>query len=520
MELIMKKLLSVILAVSVFILSAFSVSAEDVPQAVLDAANGVVRIYSYNNDYEVAGIASGFVIAREGDVHYIITNSHAVTYTYNGGFYMCDNVTIVDKSFDDGKGLIHVALSDITFFVGQEGNRLDLVMLKVEDSRLSERSILPLRRTDELGVGNAVDTLGFPGIADDITVGGDDLPSTPGDVTLTDGIVSKLNATMVQTEESEDEIVIQHTAQINGGNSGGPLLDKTGAVVGVNTWSTAEVSGLFFSGVSDYIIDNATSMGINITIAEGNAAGATTTAATTAATTTAAQTVAQTAPQAGETIIPVTESPYDNPVVVRNGLIIGIVIFVIIAIVVAIIAAAVSANKRRGEADKDSGDNGTFDEGPGERITPKSECTEVVFPSSSSNDSGGHTAPVRATSMQTAPVNRPYTPPAPPPPRRTAVKGLAGVFSGRDFALEDNSVMTFGRRPQNNVCFPADTEGVSGDHCELRKKGNYVAVVDKNSSYGTYVNKNKIAPNTEVRLNEGDRIELGSEKQAFTIKTR
>jgi S1-C subfamily serine protease len=518
MELIMKKLLSVILAVSVFILSAFSVSAEDVPQAVLDAANGVVRIYSYNNDYEVEGIASGFVIARDGDVHYIITNSHAVTYTYNGGFYMCDNVTIVDESYDNGRGLIHVELSDITFFVGQEGNRLDLVMLKVEDSRLSERSVLPLRRTDELGVGNAVYTLGFPGIADDIVVGGHDLPSTPGDVTLTDGIVSKLNATMVQTEESEDEIVIQHTAQINGGNSGGPLLDKTGAVVGVNTWSTVEVSGLFFSGVSDYIIDNATSMGINITIAEGNAAAETTT--TTTAAQTAPQTVAQTAPQAGETITPVTESPYDNPVVVRNGLIIGIVIFVLAAIVVVIIAAAVSANKRRKEAEEVSVDYENFDEGGPIRINPKSEHTEVVLPSSYDENNNNRTVLQRATSMQTAPINRPYTPPAPPPPRRTAVKGLAGVFSGRDFALEDNSVMTFGRRPQNSVCFPADTEGVSGDHCELRKKGNYVAVVDKNSSYGTYVNKNKIAPNTEVRLNEGDRIELGSEKQAFTISSK
>jgi S1-C subfamily serine protease len=578
----MKKLLGVIFSLSIFIMSAFPVFAEDVPEAVIDAANGVVRIYSYNNDGS-GGIATGFIISREGDENYIITNTHAVTYTFEGGIYMCDNVTIVDKSFDNGKGLISVDPSNITFFVGQEGNKLDLVMLKVDDSRLSERSVLPLRRTDELGLGNSVYTLGFPGIADNVIVGGDDLPSRPSDATVTAGIVSKLNATMLETDESENEIVIQHTAQINGGNSGGPLLDKTGAVVGVNTWSTVEVSGLFFSGVSDYIIDNANSMNINITVAQGNetAPAETTTAQageeTAAQTTTAAQAGEETSAQAAETTVYSTAAitPYEQPTASRNGVFIGITVALLIVIAIVIIIVAVSANKKAPQAEaveykyvrgepqvflpppekteeitepsnaerirkssnaerivKPSNAEINVKPSNAERVTKSSYSEKVAQPSYAEKNTQPSYSAERQESKLTAAVNasagqkespssnRPYTPPAPPPPRKTIIKGTAGNFAGRDFPLEDNSVLTFGRRPQNNVCFPSSTEGVSGDHCELRKKGNYVCVIDKNSSYGTFVNKKKIAPNTEVRLNDGDRIELGSEKQSFSISTK
>lgn len=505
----MRKLLTIILSVSLFILSALPAYAEDVPPVVVDAGNGVVRVYSYNKDGRGA-TATGFVIAREGDVNYIITNSHAVTYVLNnGGFYMRDYVTIVDENYNNG--LIDVPLDKITFFGGHEGNKLDLVMLEVEDSRLSEHSVLPLRRTDELSIGESVYSFGFPGVADDYIVGGDDLPSKPENLSLTSGIISKLNVIFTETEESENEIVIQHTATINHGNSGGPLLDKTGAVIGVNTWMITE-AGPYYSGISDYIIDNAANMNINITVYEGTE-GTPAEETTTVTSTTPPPASSEPEPS------PVTTSPYDDPTDVGNGLLIGIIVFVLLAIAAAIIAAVVSANKKAEKPQEETEPRRDL-RAQADVFVPKSDVTEVIMHPSRSDSRQDDTADYR-----TMPVNAPktqsgYTPPAPPPPRKTIVKGTAGTFSGRDFVLEDNSVLTFGRRPQNSVCFPAGTEGVSGDHCELHKKGNFVAVIDKKSSYGTTVNKKRIAPNTEVRLNDGDLIELGSEKQAFTISTK
>jgi S1-C subfamily serine protease len=65
--------------------------------------------------------------------------------------------------------------------------------------------------------------------------------------TVTSGIVSATGRSLRGTHGRLIESVIQHTAPLNPGNSGGPLLDSTGAVIGINTAIIAFAQGIGFS---------------------------------------------------------------------------------------------------------------------------------------------------------------------------------------------------------------------------------------------------------------------------------
>jgi len=67
----------------------------------------------------------------------------------------------------------------------------------------------------------------------------------PGGPTVTSGTVSSLIRPVA--DGSGDKTYIQHSATINHGNSGGPLVDMDGRVVGVNTLSLDNTQGLFFA---------------------------------------------------------------------------------------------------------------------------------------------------------------------------------------------------------------------------------------------------------------------------------
>ena len=97
---------------------------------------------------------------------------------------------------------------------------LDLALIRLRDDQVSRGRLTALRlgNSDTVGAGQDVFVLGYP-------------QGYSGPPSLARGVVSRsYTETMV---DGRDVTVIQTDAAVNAGNSGGPLLDRSGAVMGV-----------------------------------------------------------------------------------------------------------------------------------------------------------------------------------------------------------------------------------------------------------------------------------------------
>ena len=238
-------------------LSLVITSASADTTAVVDARNGVVRlVFVYNdgtNDYIQRG--SGFFVGTEGSaVEYIITNAHVVTATDDNGNVIgyANKVHVV---FDDVDSDSTVSAKVLKIF----DNGLDLAILRLE-APTTLRKPLPLRSADSVDIMSSVYALGFPGIADDSS---GYLPSTTDDVTITEGKVTK------EQFQAQGSNYLQVDAAISSGNSGGPLVDETGAVIGINSMVSdpSYGTGLGYALYIDYAIDYFNTMGYPYTLA-------------------------------------------------------------------------------------------------------------------------------------------------------------------------------------------------------------------------------------------------------------
>jgi S1-C subfamily serine protease len=149
--------------------------------------------------------ASGFVYDEQG---HIVTNQHVI-----------DGATSVTVRFPND------ATHEATV-VGSDAST-DLAVLEV-DAPASLLEPLALGNSADLEVGDGVVAIGSPfGL----------------DATVTTGIVSALNRRMTSPNNFTIDGTIQTDAAINHGNSGGPLLDLRGRVVGVNSQIESESGG-------------------------------------------------------------------------------------------------------------------------------------------------------------------------------------------------------------------------------------------------------------------------------------
>ena len=95
----------------------------------------------------------------------------------------------------------------------------DLALLKINGSNLP---VAPFAPADQVALGDQVVAIGFALDLD-------------GDPSVTLGIVSALDRTLITQNEGALDGLIQTDAAISSGNSGGPLVDAGGRVVGINT---------------------------------------------------------------------------------------------------------------------------------------------------------------------------------------------------------------------------------------------------------------------------------------------
>jgi len=154
------------------------------------------------------GQGSGFFIANGG---YLITNYHVLKGASAAGVYTYD-------------GKVHAVSS-----IGQDIN-MDVALLKIE----KDYPELKLADSDKIVQAEKVLAIGNPyGLS----------------FSVSEGIVSATN----RIGPNGLNVYIQTTAELNSGNSGGPLINKNKEVIGINNFKLSESEGLGFALESNYI---------------------------------------------------------------------------------------------------------------------------------------------------------------------------------------------------------------------------------------------------------------------------
>ena len=181
---------------------------------VVGETQGQVSFWGYSDETQVSG--SGFIITHDG---YIITNNHVVE--------DASNILVI---LSDGTELDAEVINTDSFS--------DLAVLKAEGTM---PGVAVLGDSDNLKPGETVIAIGSP------------LGDFRNSVTV--GVVSATGRTLDTGSGYEMEDLIQTDAAINSGNSGGPLVNLAGEVVGINTAvvrgsstsSSASAEGLGFA---------------------------------------------------------------------------------------------------------------------------------------------------------------------------------------------------------------------------------------------------------------------------------
>jgi serine protease Do len=164
------------------------------------------------------GAGSGIVISSDG---YIVTNNHVV----------------------DGSQKVTITLSDGSAFaatvVGTDA-QTDLAVLKIDAGNLAYLHFL----------NNSLEQLN---VLDPIVAVGNAL-ALPGGPTWTTGVVSNLGRSIEENNGVVLNDIIQIDAAINAGNSGGPLLNTAGQVVGINVAIANNAENIGFAISTDTAI--------------------------------------------------------------------------------------------------------------------------------------------------------------------------------------------------------------------------------------------------------------------------
>lgn len=249
--------------------TAYAVSAGN---TAANSRRGVVRVIALGPDGTFS-LGSAFGVGKAGkETDTFVTNFHVVhsyqlSETGQVMVYPAVNVWILKSStaLNPVTGLDTSQAVPCEVVYSSETGFPDMAILKAAEP-VPGRTALPLLVDESsLEVGDQVYALGYPGTSDQVEAGvyGERTVAGVEDVTITSGVVSRFTTSAT----FGDTRIIQHDATINHGNSGGPLIDENGAVVGINTYGlgqdveTGDVSS-YYSVRIQYVIDKLDELGI------------------------------------------------------------------------------------------------------------------------------------------------------------------------------------------------------------------------------------------------------------------
>lgn len=418
------------------------------------------------------GYGTGFFVGKENeDVQYIVTNHHVIELFLKFGAGEYDNVPVgINENGKyiksrtalgtDGKMKIRIYFDSKDYaegYVVDYDKNKDIAVLKLDKATDKRKPLKLCSPTDDM-VGSNVYAVGYPGIADSL---GTDAVSSweTNDASVTTGIISRLVTTAGTGTRS-----IQTDASINHGNSGGPLVNSNGGVLGITSSgyldedmyyavSIDEVIDMLKMHSIDYVMASETSGGNNDTEADTEAAD-TQEEITTAEATTEMQMTEETDVE--------KESSGMSP---------GIIVVVAVLAIVIIILVVLLLKKNN------------------------------AAPAAATDNAAGNTPPSQAG-----------TP---------TVRSLASQHNGATFPLNGKQILIGRNVATCTVVFREGTPGVSSRHCSLeydKSTGEFI-LIDLKSSYGTFLaNGQKLTPGVAYRLKAGDQFYLGGNENTLRVE--
>lgn len=201
-----------------------------------EARNSVVMVYSYLQltDGQSAGaMGTGFAIGKAGEeVEYIVTNGHVVDYGYVGPKAYAGQVYSAGVQVYFSAAENQYVSAEVVYY--SPSNDKDIAIIKLP-SKTDKRKPITIKNADTVSIGDTAYALGYPGVASN-----SQQFSTydENDITLTRGIISKRTKPAWSNYDA-----FQMDVYINHGNSGGPLVDDRGCLIGINSSGAVDEQG-------------------------------------------------------------------------------------------------------------------------------------------------------------------------------------------------------------------------------------------------------------------------------------
>lgn len=186
---------------------------------------------------QVGFTGSAFAVGNPGEpVKYFVTNKHCVSFEFPYVNLSTGETAWVPVEKPD-KTEFYIVYDNINnalpAILTATSDRADLAVVEIETATdLRPAAVLRPFEADKLG-SETIYAAGFPGVAE-VLIREDvqnTLPSKVTDITVTDGLINKVMSGF-NTDAGE---YLHISAAINSGNSGGPVFDKDGYVLGVAT---------------------------------------------------------------------------------------------------------------------------------------------------------------------------------------------------------------------------------------------------------------------------------------------